>query len=176
MSIDPRVRSFVASMKIEYDTLVKYDPERRLIALVKILNDVTMQIKQELATMLGCAFLAGGTEEQKRDLIEALKKTDPVLYDIILARYNSKPCVETEVTHTVSQENPQSPINQALRAAAVDACDMLRKWSDSLASTGIDDSAITPYKIGLFQDQLTQRFAEVYFGTHPRLAEIESES
>jgi hypothetical protein len=74
----------------------------------------------------------------------------------------------------VQQEMPQSEINKALRAAAVDACDMLRKWSDSAVATGVDDTQITPAKIEQFQDGLTQRFAEVYFGTHPRLAEIEA--
>ena len=66
--------------------------------------------------------------------------------------------------------NAQSPINKALQLMAVDACDMLRRWSDSAA---IEDTQLTPNKIGLFQDQLMQRFAEVYFGTHPRLANLE---
>jgi hypothetical protein len=72
------------------------------------------------------------------------------------------------------QETPRSEIDKALLASAVDACDMLRKWSDSAVATGVDDTQITPTKIGQFQEELTQRFAEVYFGTHPRLAEIEA--
>lgn len=74
----------------------------------------------------------------------------------------------------VQQELPQSNINRAIREIAVDACDMLRQWSDSKVATGVDDTQITPFKIGQFQDQLTQKIAEVYFGTHPLLSEIES--
>lgn len=54
------------------------------------------------------------------------------------------------------QKLPESKINEALSMAAVDACAMLRKWSDSVVATGKDDTAITPHKIGLFQRELTQ--------------------
>lgn len=174
MNIDPRVQSFVESMKIDYTTILTFDAQTRAATLGHILHDMISGIKQEIAVKLGCAYLDAATKEQREERLELLKHVDPVVHEIITTRYNARPPVELEVAPKVSQENQQSPINQALRAAAVDACDMLRKWSDSLVSTGIDDSAITPYKIGLFQDQLTQRFAEVYFGTHPALVLIDT--
>lgn len=72
------------------------------------------------------------------------------------------------------QQVPQSAINEALTMAAVDACEMLRKWSDSKVATGVDDTHITPFKIGQFQRELTEHFAAIYFGTHKRLERIES--
>ena len=72
------------------------------------------------------------------------------------------------------QQAPQSAINEALTMMAVDACEMLRKWSDSKVATGVDDTHITPHKIGEFQRELTGHFAAVYFGTHKRLEAIES--
>lgn len=72
------------------------------------------------------------------------------------------------------QHVSQSPIDEALTMAAVDACEMLRLWSDAKAITGEDDSRITPEKIGIFQQELKQRFAEIYFGTHKRLESFES--
>lgn len=64
------------------------------------------------------------------------------------------------------QQNPQSPIDYALSMAAVDSCHLLRKWSDS-------DGKIYPERIREFQDSLKQAFAAVYFGTHPRLEDID---
>lgn len=75
---------------------------------------------------------------------------------------------------TTSRQIPQSQINEALTMAAVDACEMLRRWSDSKKRDGVDDSQITPFKIGEFQEELTKQFAAIYFGTHPRLEGIES--
>jgi len=65
------------------------------------------------------------------------------------------------------EQKPQSEISIAFAMAAVDACAMLRKWSDSK-----DDTQITPLKIAEFQQELTQHFAAIYFGTHNRLESI----
>lgn len=66
----------------------------------------------------------------------------------------------------VEKQNPQSPIDYALTMAAVDSCRLLRRWSDS-------DGKIYPERIKEFQEELKQAFAAVYFGTHPRLENIE---
>lgn len=75
--------------------------------------------------------------------------------------------------NNVQQKLPESAIDEALTMAAVDACEMLRKWSDSAKRSGVDDSRITPFKICEFQNELKQRFAEIYFGTHSRLKDID---
>jgi hypothetical protein len=63
------------------------------------------------------------------------------------------------------KQNEQSAINQSLQMAAIDACQLLRLWSDN-------DQRIDSCRIGEFQRQLMQRFAEIHFGTHPRLDEV----
>lgn len=70
---------------------------------------------------------------------------------------------------TNMQQDKQSPINDSLRMAAVDACQLLRLWSDS-------DQKIDCWRISEFQKHLTQRFAEIYFGTHSRLNEEDTGS
>tara|TARA_B100000941_G_C28309966_1_gene450989 strand:+ start:353 stop:556 length:204 start_codon:yes stop_codon:yes gene_type:complete len=66
----------------------------------------------------------------------------------------------------LEKQKSQSKINEALAMAAVDSCAPLRKWSDS-------DGKLTPNRIGQFQEALTQAFAEIYFGTHERLENID---
>jgi len=84
-------------------------------------------------------------------------------------RNRVKPVVSQGFHMDTQQQKTQSAINDAFTMAAVDACAMLRKWSDSK-----DDTQITPFKIGEFQQELTQHFAAIYFGTHSRLEAIET--
>lgn len=65
-----------------------------------------------------------------------------------------------------SEKTMTSKINRAFELIALDACSLLRKWSDEGASVG-------PPKIAEFRQQLIQVLAETYFGTHPRLSDYE---
>lgn len=56
------------------------------------------------------------------------------------------------------QKQPQSELDAAFERISVNACRMLRKWSDS-------DGRIGPPRIGEFQAHLKQTIAAVYFGT-----------
>lgn len=62
-------------------------------------------------------------------------------------------------------QGPQSPMDMAFMMVAVDACELLRKWSDT-------DGRIFPARIVEFQQELKQTVASVYFGTHPRLEDV----
>lgn len=57
----------------------------------------------------------------------------------------------------VHKQVSQSLMNNAFTLAAVDACSLLRKWSDI-------DGKIDPSRIGEFQEQLIEHFAAMYFG------------
>ncbi len=60
----------------------------------------------------------------------------------------------------------RSEIDKALFWVAADACKLLREWSDT-------DGVISPYRIGLFQQELIKTLAEVHFGTNAKLNELE---
>lgn len=58
----------------------------------------------------------------------------------------------------VRQKLPQSKLDEAFDKISVDACRLLREWSDS-------DGRIGPARIGEFRAELKQTIAAVYFGT-----------
>lgn len=64
----------------------------------------------------------------------------------------------------VQQKNPQSDLDVVFDRIAVDACGLLRKWSDT-------DGRIGPARIGEFQERLKAVLVAVYFGTDNRLPE-----
>lgn len=55
------------------------------------------------------------------------------------------------------QKIPQSDLDAAFDRIAVDACSLLRQWSDS-------DGMIGPARIGEFQEKLKSVIAATYFG------------
>lgn len=62
------------------------------------------------------------------------------------------------------EKRPQSDMDAAFERIAVNACGMLRGWSDS-------DGRIGPPRICEFQAHLKQTIAAVYFGTADGLPE-----
>lgn len=79
-----------------------------------------------------------------------------------------------------SQVDKRSEVDKTLHSVAGDAVEMLVRWSDSSIDRprvkdehGVYGDQITPYKIGLFQQELVKVIASVYFGTNDRLNALE---